>query len=174
MIEELEGQATWFDQDSWFGKMSPEPSQATAAKTSKPSSRKSSASQNRKQPMFLCLKDGLWLDASQAEQGNGVWLGAYTTRSFGERPNMLTEECGYPALPSGVEGSRLSQILVDSALPKYYLSAKACQGILTRAEKRKKELPEILKAALTNQATQSVFKNEPENLGGGQGNTDSE
>ena len=163
MTVQLEGQATWFDQDSWYGRMSPEPCQATTEKTSKPSSRRSSASQNRKQPMFLCLKDGLWLDASQADPGNGVWLGVYTTHSFGERPSMLTEECGYPALPSGVEGSRLSQILVDSALPKYYLSAKACQGILNRAEKRKKELPGILKKALQEQ---SAFKNEPENLGG--------
>ena len=48
--------------------------------------------------------------------------------------------------------------------PKYYLSARACQGILNRAEKRGKELPEILKTALVNQA--SAFKNEPENQGG--------
>ena len=157
MTEQLEGQASWFDQDSWYGRMSPEPCQATTEKTSKPSSRRSSASQSRKQPMFLCLTDGLWLDASQAEQGNGVWLGAYTMPSFGESPK---EE----------NASRLSQILVDSPLPKYYLSAKACQGILNRAEKRKKELPEILKKALQEQ---SAFKNEPENLGG-QGNTDSE
>lgn len=35
--------------------------------------------------------------------------------------------------------------------PKYYLSEKACLGILRRAEKRGKELPEILKTALIRQ-----------------------
>ena len=47
---------------------------------------------------------------------------------------------------------------------KYYLSARACMGILSRAERRGKELPEILKTALVNQA--SASKNEPENQGG--------
>ena len=149
MTEQLEGQESLFDRDIWFGRMCQEPSPQTAAKTFKPSSRKSSASQSRKAPMFLCLKDGRWLDASQ-EMG-GLWPGEYMTRSFGESPK------------EGVE-SRLSQILEDSALPKYYLSAKACQGILNRAEKRGKALPEILKTALVEQA--SAFKNEPESLGG--------
>ena len=67
--------------------------------------------------------------------------------SFGESPNEERE-------------SLLSQILEERPHPKYCLSAKACQGILRRAEKRGKELPEMLKAALLKQ---SVFKNEPEN-----------
>ena len=150
MTEELEGQESIFDLDIWCGKMSPEPSPQTAAKISKPSSRKSSASKSRKAPMFLCLKDGLWRDASL--ETDGVWHGAYTTHSFGEKPCTLTEESSFPALPSGVEDSRLSQILEDSAHPKYYLSGRACEGILRRAEKRKKELPEILKKALENGA----------------------
>lgn len=36
--------------------------------------------------------------------------------------------------------------------PKYSLSAKACLGIVRRAEHRGKELPPLLKAALLNQA----------------------
>ena len=32
--------------------------------------------------------------------------------------------------------------------PKYYLSKRACEGILRRAKERGKELPEILKQAL--------------------------
>ena len=32
--------------------------------------------------------------------------------------------------------------------PRYYLSPKACQGILRRAEKRGKQLPQMLKEAL--------------------------
>ena len=156
MIEQLEGQESLFDRDGWFGKMSSafshrEPQREQISKRCLP---KSSASSSRKAPMFLCLKDGLWLDASQGM--GGPLPGEYTTRSFGESPK------------EGVE-SRLSQILEDSALPKYYLSAKACRGILNRAEKRGKELPEILKTALVEQAKPSAFKNEPENLGGGKG-----
>jgi hypothetical protein len=42
----------------------------------------------------------------------------------------------------------LSQILEANPHPKYSLSPKACQGILRRAEKRGKELPEMLQKAL--------------------------
>ena len=69
----------------------------------------------------------------------GALLGEYMTRSFGESPS---EE----------NASRLSQILEDSPLPKYSLSAKACIGILNRAERRGKELPKELKAALIAQS----------------------
>ena len=88
---------------------------------------------------------------------DGQLLGEYTMDSFGERPNTLTEEQQFSALPNGVSASRLSLILVDSPLPKYSLSAKACQGILSRAERRGKALPAELKAALERQA-----KNEAE------------
>lgn len=46
------------------------------------------------------------------------------------------------------------QILEEEPHPKYYLSGKACRGILTRAERRKKEIPALLKAALEMQAEQ--------------------
>ncbi len=43
----------------------------------------------------------------------------------------------------------LSDILETGDVPqRYYLTAKACQGILRRAEKRGKELPPMLKTAL--------------------------
>lgn len=42
----------------------------------------------------------------------------------------------------------LSDILEDNPDPKYSLSAKACSGILNRAEKRGKELPQPLRLAL--------------------------
>ena len=48
--------------------------------------------------------------------------------------------------------SILSQILVADAPEKYYLSQKACLGILRRASARGKELPELLKRALERQA----------------------
>ena len=50
--------------------------------------------------------------------------------------------------PSGARESTLSQILQANVPEKYFLSAKACAGILRRAEKRGKELPTMLKEAL--------------------------
>lgn len=44
--------------------------------------------------------------------------------------------------------STLSQILEVNVPEKYYLSSRACQGILRRAERRGKELPPMLKEAL--------------------------
>lgn len=58
-----------------------------------------------------------------------------------------TGEC-----PKEESVSTLSQILEETPHQKYYLSEKACLGILRRAEKRGKELPEILRLALIRQA----------------------
>ena len=48
--------------------------------------------------------------------------------------------------------TKLSQILEENPLPKYNLTAKACLGILRRAERRGKDLPERLKAVLIRQS----------------------
>jgi hypothetical protein len=50
--------------------------------------------------------------------------------------------------PSAAVASTLSSILEANAPEKYYLSAKACEGILRRAERRGKQLPPMLKEAL--------------------------
>jgi hypothetical protein len=50
--------------------------------------------------------------------------------------------------PSVAVASTLSSILEANAPEKYYLSAKACEGILRRAERRGKQLPPMLKTAL--------------------------
>ena len=47
----------------------------------------------------------------------------------------------------------LSQILEANAPAKYYLSPRACKGILRRAEKRGKDLPPALRQALTLTST---------------------
>lgn len=65
-------------------------------------------------------------------------LGECSTLDFGESPSV-------------VEESGLSQILQAGAPLKYYLSEKACVGVLRRAERRGKELPTILKTALEQQ-----------------------
>ena len=152
MTDQLEGQVSLFDPDMPFGKTYKEHSQAIKEQTSKKSSRSSSGSQSRKAPTCLCLRGGAGhtQGAYTMSWDVGALLGDYTTHSFGESPR---EE----------NVSRLSQILEDSAPQKYFLSARACDGILRRAAKRKKELPPELKAALL---VQSALKNEPENQGG--------
>ena len=44
--------------------------------------------------------------------------------------------------------SLLSWILQDNVPEKYYLSTKACRGILTRASRRGKKLQKLLETAL--------------------------
>lgn len=57
------------------------------------------------------------------------------TLNFGECPNVENV-------------STLSMILEMDVPDKYFLSAKACWGIIRRAEQRNKEIPVILKIAL--------------------------
>lgn len=162
MTEVLEGQVDLCDLGIWSGRMSPElcppQEEPTKERTSKPSSKKSSKSSAKKLPLFLSLKRDGQTPGASAEwvtaEAPFPSLGEFTMPSFGEQPSTLMEECGFSALPSGVAVSRLSQILEVCPPPKYSLSAKACRGILTRAEKRGKELPAELKAALVAQSAE--------------------
>ena len=53
--------------------------------------------------------------------------------------------------------SYLSDILQQDPVPtKYHLSRAACSGILHRAQKRGKELPEVLRITLENQVTSPI------------------
>lgn len=72
-------------------------------------------------------------------EDDGAWCGELTTRNTGECPNAAVV-------------SRLSQILEETPHPKYNLTAKACQGILRRAERRGKDLPKLLKEVLIRQS----------------------
>lgn len=57
--------------------------------------------------------------------------------------------------PNDAAVCSLSQVLVRGLIPpEYFLSSKACAGILRRAEKRGKTLPEPLMRALTAVASQ--------------------
>ena len=60
--------------------------------------------------------------------------------------------------PKDGSACSLSQILEANPLTKYSLSPKACQGILRRAEKRGKELPEMLERALQRVASEGTSK----------------
>lgn len=141
MTEQTEGQVTWSDLGLWSGKTCPEHSQATKGETSRQSSKRSSASQSRKPPILKCLKrDGTHGEAiTMRWEDDGAWLGECMTRNTGESPNAAVV-------------SRLSQILEVTPQEKYSLSAKACQGILRRAERRGKDLPELLKTVLLMQS----------------------
>ena len=128
--------------DTWSGKTSPEPFQATEAKTSAPSSKKRRTSPVRN-ALFLDLRTANGRTPDASWETDGPLHGAYMMRSFGECPSVAVE-------------SRLSQILEDNPHPKYYLSARACEGILRRAERRGKELPTMLKEALMRQTGSSA------------------
>lgn len=139
MTEQLEGQVSFSDLDTWHGKTYPAHSVATKEKTLRQCSRKRSASSNRKPPVLKCLKrDGLLGDATAAWTDDGVLLGELSTLNTGESPNVAVE-------------SHLSQILEEEPQQKYYLSEKACLGILRRAEMRGKKLPKELEIALKAQ-----------------------
>jgi len=171
----LEGQMSIFDLDIWCGKTCQEPLVRTKAKTSEPSSKRQRKS-SIKMPQFLDLrKSGTMRGASWVT--DGALLGELTMHSFGECrkdvngyvwSRILTEiqpEKSYLMFnfgekPSTPKPSKLSQVLEKNPNPKYNLSARACQGILNRANRRGKALPPMLKEALERQATLSK-------LGGG-------
>lgn len=141
MTKRTDEQVTWSDLGLWSGKTCPEHSAATKDKTSRQSSKRSSASQSRKPPILKCLKKAgtPGVATTMKWEDDGAWLGECMTRNTGESPNVAVV-------------SRLSQILEETPQEKYSLSAKACQGILRRAERRGKDLPETLKAVLLMQS----------------------
>lgn len=71
----------------------------------------------------------------QSPETDGLWHGDSLTLNIGE-------------FPSVENASLLSWILQVDVPKKYYLSAKACRGILIRASRRGKALPDLLKTAL--------------------------
>jgi len=120
---------------SLFGRTYPEHSAPTEEKISGPCW-KSLPAWNNQTLQFLDLRRGA--DGAKLEQSpetDGLWLGDSLTLNIGESPNAERE-------------SLLSRILEDNVPQKYFLSARACQGILTRASRRGKPLPDILRQAL--------------------------
>lgn len=115
--------------DMFSGKTSPVRSTVTRARTSG----KSLAGSSKATCLCLDLKSGVrveWYDvAKEVSRGESSML------NISEYPNDVVE-------------SSLSAILEETAQEKYYLSAKACAGILRRAEKRGKALPMQLQEVL--------------------------
>lgn len=138
MTEQQAEQENRSDQDTQSGRTCPEHIRATKERTSDVSSKKSAKSQKE---MFQ------FLDLRKTSGGGKAQSWAMGIQSLGEHLTLNIGEC-----PKEESVSTLSQILEETPHRKYYLSVKACLGILRRAEKRGKELPEILRQALIRQA----------------------
>lgn len=92
---------------------------------------------------------------------SGRWANAGMVRSRGGEVQL--GECwtlNTGAFPSVENESILSEILEQTVPDKYFLSAKACWGILSRAEKRGKEVPTILKIALLERIAEDWQRNQ--------------
>ena len=121
-------------QGSLFGRTYPERSAATTDTTSQPFSRAWWADRLGLPPPT---------EAGQAQalplDPRAPWSGAYSTLNISESPNDAAE-------------SSLSTILEETAPAKYFLSPRACAGILARATKRGRTLPAALQVALEKEA----------------------
>lgn len=102
-------------------------------------------------PQRTTHSDTFWLDwlknvshyNQQGQDGQTLVMCIQPALSRGESSMLNTSE-----LPNDAVGCLLWQVLDREVSPKYSLSAKACAGILRRAEARKKILPPTLKVAL--------------------------
>ena len=145
-IEELEGQESLFARDSGSGKTSSGRSAAGEilqrvknglGQTFKKSSKRSSKLKNHTF-MLLDLRQGAGNILGPCWEYDPVWLGSLGT--------LNTSEC-----PKDVVESSLWQILLDTVPSRYWLSRKACRGMLRRADCRGKLLPKLLEIALSMQ-----------------------
>ena len=149
----MDGQVTWSDLGISCGKTWSEHSAATEEKTSTPCWKKLRVSQNQDFLYLDCRKSGNGQRQEPLTVMGGLSLGELTTLNAGEKPSetAVQEMLSVWGPHSVAEESRLSQILEVNPLPKYNLTAKACLGILRRAERRGKDLPRRLKAVLLMQ-----------------------
>ena len=81
------------------------------------------------------LPDGGTQDSSKVKKDSIMLPIGFSIRSISESHSEGAE-------------SFLSQVLETKVAPKYYLSKKACEGIIRRAKVRNKILPPLLKVAL--------------------------
>ena len=134
-------QLSMFGQDLWYGKMFPAPlvQERQRAKTSESFWRRSSA------------LNAIPFQSLDLTPGAGNLLGEFYWELISPwRGGASTLNTGVS--PKDAKESSLSQILQADPPLKYYLSPKACLGILRRAFERGKELPKELERALKIQA----------------------
>lgn len=114
---------------SLFGRTYPELFRVTAERILEPCLKKSQT------PIFQCLQVANGQPQEWLEGGRLTPLGESLMLNIGEYPNVENE-------------STLSEILEDNVPEKYYLSPKACLGILRRAKNKGRKLPDNLRIAL--------------------------
>ena len=138
--DEIE-QLSLFGPDSWSGKTCPEHSAAGRRKEKTSGSSSKRLRVSREIPyLSLDLTPGRGnLLGEPYWELISPWLGESSMLNTGVSPKEEKE-------------SSLSQILQDEPPRGYYLSKKACRGILRRAFERGKELPEKLNRALEIQS----------------------
>ena len=134
-------QLSMFGQDLWYGKMFPAPlvQERPKARTSGSFWKRSSA------------LNAIPFQSLDLTPGAGNLLGEFYWELISPwRGGASTLNTGVS--PRDAKESSLSQILQADPPLKYYLSPKACLGILRRAFERGKELPKKLERALKIQA----------------------
>lgn len=114
---------------SLFGRMYPELFQVTTERILEPCLKKSQT------PIFQCLQVANGQPQEWLEGERLTPLGESLMLNIGEYPSVENE-------------STLSEILEDNVPEKYYLSPKACLGILRRAKNKGRKLPDNLRIAL--------------------------
>ncbi len=135
--------------DTPSGKTFRERFRAIRGETSSPSSVRSSKPPVATELMYLNLGGGVRQENLLGETPVASW----------EKVIRLRGECWTPNTgesPKDAAESSLSAILQESAPEKYFLSARACEGILRRAEKRGKKLPLMLWEALVETVERSI------------------
>lgn len=134
-------QLSIYDLDSWCGRTFPEPSPAGNRK-----GRTSGLSLKK-----LSELSSIPFMSLDLTPGAGNLLDEFYWEILSPwRGTSLMLNTG--ASPRDAVVSTLWQILEDKPHPRYYLTRKACQGILRRASERGKPLPEQLRIALEIQA----------------------
>jgi hypothetical protein len=97
------------------------------------------------------LEEGSLFDLTPSESGTSVWLPTEGERVVAGAWTADTSE--WPSGGDGFSRVSLSEILLRIGPDEpYWLSAKACAGILRRAGRRGKALPEALQQALETRA----------------------
>lgn len=114
---------------SLFGRMYPELFRVTTERILEPCLKKSQT------PIFQCLQVANGQPQEWLEGERLTPLGESLMLNIGEYPSVENE-------------STLSEILEDNVPEKYYLSPKACLGILRRAKNKGRKLPDNLRIAL--------------------------
>ena len=172
MTSRMGEQLTLQDLDIASTKMFPARSQATVAKTSAASSKRRQGSSKAMFAFLDMRANGPTVEASswnteaslgnsqmlnitEHRRGDGASVYSLTTTDLLHHGFCLTLNLNEQ--PRTENPSLLSEILEEDADPRYNLSSKACRGILNRANRRGKKLPEILEEALKAQVTDEEY-----------------